>query len=126
MKVKTLVMDDDPFVLEIAKQMLDYLGHEVLLAKDGEEAIKIFKEHRKSGVAIDLIIMDLTIPSGMGGKEAVREILTLDPEAKVIVSSGYSNDSVMADSHEYGFKGAIKKPFLVADLNKIITEVMGS
>lgn len=121
---KILVMDDEQLVQDIAKQMLAHLGHEVLLAADGKEAIEIFNEHRKSGKPVDVIIMDLTIPGGMGGKDAVQEILKIAPDAQVIVSSGYSNDPVMANYQQYGFKAAIAKPFMLADLNKIITTVL--
>lgn len=123
-RAKILVMDDEQFVQDIAKQMLVRLGHEVLQAEDGEEAIEIFKEHRKSGQPVDVIIMDLTIPGGMGGKDAIQEILKIDSEAKVIVSSGYSNDPVMADYRKYGFKAAIAKPFLLAELKEVLTDVL--
>jgi len=124
-KATILVMDDDQFVQDIAKRMLGRLGHnKVLQAKDGKEAIKIFNEHRKSGKPVDVIIMDLTIPGGMGGKDAVQEILKIDPEAKLIVSSGYSNDPVMSHYQQYGFKAAIAKPFMLAELNKILTDVL--
>ncbi len=123
-RAKILVMDDARFVQDIAKQMLVYLGHEVLLAADGNEAIELFNEHRKSDQPVDVIIMDLTIPGGMGGKEAVQEILKIDPAAKVIVSSGYSNDPILANYQQYGFKAAIAKPFLLADLSKAIIDVL--
>ena len=74
--------------------------------------------------AIDIIIMDLTIPGGMGGKEAVQEILKINPKAKVVVASGYSNDPVMAHYQEYGFKASIAKPFRMAELSKIINTVL--
>ena len=90
-------MDDEVPVQDIARLMLTTCGHEVLVAANGREAIDIFKEQQKKGKPVDIIIMDLTIPGGMGGKEAVVEILRNDPSAKVIVSSGYSNDPVMAD-----------------------------
>jgi PAS domain S-box-containing protein len=123
-KARILVMDDELLVQDIAEQMLDCLGHEALQAADGKEAIEIFNEHRKSGKPVDVIIMDLTIPGGMGGKDAIQEILKIDPEAKVIVSSGYSNDPIMADYQQYGFKAAIAKPFLLSDLNKTLTDVL--
>ncbi|MCG2755074.1 MAG: ATP-binding protein [Desulfobacteraceae bacterium] len=121
---KILVMDDEQLVQDIAKEMLEHLGHEVLQAEDGKEAIKIFTEHRKSGKPLDVIIMDLTIPGGLGGKNAIQEILKIDPAAKVIVSSGYSKDPVMANYQQYGFKAAIAKPFLLAELNKALTDVL--
>lgn len=123
-KAKILVMDDERAVRSIAKHILGYLGHEVLQAENGKEAIEIFNEHRKGGKPVDVIIMDLTIPGGMGGKDAIQEILNIDSEAKVIVSSGYSNDPVMANYREYGFKAAIAKPFLLAELNKTLTDVL--
>ena len=124
-KAKIIVMDDDPLILDVITQMLIYFGHKVLHAKDGNEAIAVFKEHNQSdNQIVDLIIMDLTIPGGMGGKEAVQEILKIDPEAKVIVSSGYSNDPVMTDYQKYGFQAAIEKPFQLAKLMKTINSVL--
>ena len=123
-RAKILVMDDEQLVQDIAGQMLVILGHEVLHAADGREAIEIFDEHRRSGKPVDAIIMDLTIPGGMGGKDAIGEILKIDPQAKVIVSSGYGNDPVMANYRQYGFKAAITKPFLLEELNKALTDVL--
>ncbi len=123
-KAKILVMDDESTVQDVVTQMLEMLGNEVLIARDGKEAIEIFKEHYESGRPVDVTIMDLTIPGGMGGKDAVKEILKIDPAAKAIVSSGYSNDPVMANFHEYGFKAAIAKPFLIRDLKRTLTEVL--
>lgn len=119
-KARILVMDDDVIVGDIIKGMLKRLGHEVLLVKDGHEAIALYNEHVKSGRSIDIIIMDLTIPGGMGGKEAVQEVLRINPDANVIVASGYSNDPVMAGYQEYGFKASIVKPFQMVELFKTI------
>lgn len=119
-----LIMDDDELVQDIARVMLMRLGHDVLRAQDGAQAIEIFSERRERGEPVDVIIMDLTIPGGMGGKEAVQQILKIDPDAKVIVSSGYSNDPVMTNCQQYGFKRAIPKPFLMKELNKALTEVL--
>ena len=77
--------------------------------------IEVFCEHHKSDNPVDVVIMDLTIPGGMGGKEAVQEIMKIDPEAKVVVSSGYSNDTAMANYQQYGFKAAIAKPYMMAE-----------
>ncbi|MCF6289951.1 MAG: ATP-binding protein [Desulfobacterales bacterium] len=123
-RAKVLIMDDEQLVQDIAGQMLVILGHEVLHAADGREAIEIFTGQRQSGKPVDVIIMDLTIPGGMGGKEAIGEILKIDPRAKVIVSSGYGNDPVMANYRQYGFKAAIAKPFLLEELNKTLTDVL--
>ena len=123
-KGKILVMDDDQFVQDIAKQMFSFFGHEVLPAADGKQAIKIFNEQRNVGKPFDVIIMDLTIPGGMGGKDAILEILKIDSDAKVIVSSGYSTDPVMADYQKFGFKSAIAKPFELTELNDTLQSVL--
>jgi len=118
-KAKILVMDDDKMVLEVVQAMFGRLGHEVVPTEDGLEAIEVY---RKDGPTIDLVIMDLTIPGGMGGKEAVHEILQINPDAKVVVSSGYSNDPIMANYKEHGFCAALVKPYQLHELSKIITE----
>jgi CheY-like chemotaxis protein len=117
-------MDDEKPVREIAVLMLEKLGHVAFEAKNGEELIAAFKAHQKNATPIDIILMDLTVPGGMGGKEAMQEILEIDPAARAIVSSGYSNDPVMADYKRYGFKAAVTKPFLFEDLQHAITDVM--
>jgi len=120
-----LVMDDEEMIRELAEEVLSIMGHKTLLAKDGKEAIDIFREYRSGNKRIDLIIMDLTIPSGMGGKDVIKEILKIDPEAKAIVSSGYSNDPVMTNFREYGFKASIVKPFKMAEFEKLINSILG-
>jgi PAS domain S-box-containing protein len=122
-KGKLLVMDDDEMIRNVSHGLLSSLGYDVLLAADGEEAIQLYRESM-SQEKIDAIIMDLTIPGGMCGKDAVTEILKLDPEAKVIVSSGYSIDPVMANYTEYGFSAAIVKPYQRQDLSQVITQVL--
>jgi PAS domain S-box-containing protein len=123
-KARIMIMDDDKMVLDVAQAMLTMLGHDVILAGDGTEAIEIYQQQNASGQAIDIIIMDLTIPGGMGGKEAVAEILAINPKAKVIVSSGYSNDPIMARCQEYGFVAAIGKPFQMQELIDTINRIM--
>ena len=123
-KAQILIMDDESMIRDMLKQMLEHQGHEVVLAQNGHEAISLYQEYFKSGRSIDIIIMDLTIPNGMGGKDAVQEILRINPEAKVIVASGYSNDPIMANYRDYGFKASIIKPFQLAELNKTINTVL--
>lgn len=123
-KAKIIIMDDEEAVREIAVLMLTKLGHEALAAKDGKDVIEMYKKHKDAEKAVDVVIMDLTIPGAMGGKEAVQKLLQIDPEARVIVASGYSNNPVMADYKQYGFKAAISKPFLLEELNKTIKYVL--
>ena len=115
-KARIMIMDDEKMVRGIAGEMLSLLGHEVVQACDGEEALSLFTRYRDEGNPIDLIIMDLTIPGGMGGQEAVGHILALDPDARVIVSSGYSSDPVMANYRQYGFSASVAKPYQMQEL----------
>jgi len=121
-----LIMDDDPIIRETSSEMLSYLGFKVVSAECGEDAIDLYCEMRKSGHPFDLVIMDLTIPAGMGGRETIVELLKLDPDAVAIVSSGYSNDPVMAQFEKYGFKGALEKPFNLTQMKVVIQGVLKS
>ncbi|MEN8134828.1 MAG: ATP-binding protein [Thermodesulfobacteriota bacterium] len=123
-QAKILIMDDDEMVRTVAKEMLVQLGHEVALAAGGEEALEFYQESMKSDKHFDLVVLDITIPGGMGGQEAVRKILNIDPEAKVIVSSGYSNDPIMANFKNYGFCSAIVKPYQLQELSKVINQLL--
>jgi PAS domain S-box-containing protein len=122
---KIMIMDDEETVRNMARAMLTRLGYEVELAADGEEAIGLYKKGLAAGNPADLILMDLTIPGGMGGEAAVKEILAINPGAKVLVCSGYSNDPVMANYHDYGFCGALAKPYMKQELSKSIRQVLG-
>ena len=123
-KKNILIMDDEELILELAGEYIDYLGHNVFLAKDGQEMLDLYIESMKNGKKIDLIIMDLTIPGGMGGKEAIKKLLEIAPEAKAIVSSGYSTDPIMANFKEYGFKGVLPKPYTIDELKNILNNVL--
>ncbi|HWR59770.1 MAG TPA: ATP-binding protein [Thermodesulfovibrionales bacterium] len=123
-KATILIMDDEEMVRKVLRDMLIALGHEVILTGDGKEAVKIYLDALGSDKPISTVIMDLTIPGGMGGQEAVKEILKIDPKAKVIVSSGYSNDPVVANYEDYGFRGAISKPFKLQELSRVIMKAL--
>jgi len=121
---RILVVDDEEMIREVAGAMLGMLGHKVDFAKDGGEAVKKYKEAMEKEEPFHIVIMDLTIPGGVGGKEAAKEILSIDPDAKIIVSSGYSTDPVMANYLEYGFKGRLSKPFQLEELRKEVNRLM--
>jgi PAS domain S-box-containing protein len=125
-RAKILIMDDEEPVRTVASEMLIHFGHEVACAVNGEEAVKLFRESMHRGNKFDLIIMDLTIPGAMGGKEAVQEVLALDPSAKVVVSSGYSNDPILANYTDYGFCSAIAKPYQLQELSRAISRLIDS
>ena len=121
-QLRVLIMDDEEIVRNVAREMLLKLGHDAVLSADGEEAVQAYKKNLDSGNPFDLVIMDLTIPGGMGGADAMQKILHLDAKAKVIVSSGYSNDPIMANCREYGFCAAIVKPYQLQQLARIISQ----
>jgi CheY-like chemotaxis protein len=121
---KILVMDDEDSVRDVAGIMLKHIGYEVGFAEDGAEAIELYQKAKKSDQPFDALIMDLTIPGGMGGEEAIRQLLEIDPNVKAIVSSGYSTDAVMSDFKQYGFSGVITKPYTVAALSEAINKVI--
>ncbi len=122
-KLSVMVMDDEEIIRDVIVNQLAYFGHHTVAVANGTEAIKRYKELREADTPIDLLIMDLTIPGGMGGGMAVVEILKINPDAKVIVASGYSNDPIVANFKEYGFVAAIVKPIKMDALNKIIASL---
>jgi len=116
-----LVMDDETMILKMVSSMLDHLGYQVTTAENGEEAIAKYKAARESGEPFLATIMDLTIPGGMGGRETAQHILTIDPQACLIVSSGYSNDPIMSDFKAYGFSGAAAKPYNINEIGQLLS-----
>ncbi len=121
-----IIMDDEEIIRDVVGDMLSHKGYKVLLAQDGKETIRLYKKTLSDGSPAELIIMDLTIPGGMGGRETVQEILKLNLEAKVIVASGYANDPIMANFKEYGFSAAINKPFNLQELTTIIDKMLSN
>ncbi|MFA6283256.1 MAG: PAS domain S-box protein [Desulfurivibrionaceae bacterium] len=123
---KILVMDDEELIRNVSTAMLGQLGYEAHAANDGEEAITRYLQAKKDGQPFDLLIMDLTVPGGMGGKEALGHLRQLDPQVKAVVSSGYANDPIMANFSEYGFCGVAPKPFSLQDMSKLLQMILNS
>jgi len=123
---KVLLMDDEEAIRDLAHEILTALGYKVVLAKDGQEAISFYNEARNSAEPFDVVVMDLTIPGGMGGREAIRILTKSCPEIKAIVSSGYSNDPIMAEYEQYGFRGVVAKPYTINQLSEVLKEVIAS
>ena len=115
-----LIMDDEDIIRETLGKMLKRLGYTVRTATDGLNAINLYQEARHLSEPFDIVMMDLTIAGGMGGRETVQKLLEIDPAAKVSVSSGYSNDPVMADYQNYGFCGVLPKPYKIEEVNQIL------
>ncbi len=113
---KILVMDDEAMLRDLTKQMLHLLGHEAETVKDGNEAVEAYKKSLEASEPFDLVLLDLTVKGGPGGREAIRELLKLNPDVKAVVFSGYANDPVMSNCEEYGFRASLAKPFRKASL----------
>jgi two-component system, cell cycle sensor histidine kinase and response regulator CckA len=116
---KILVMDDEDSIRDMMGDILSSFGYVVDFARNGEEAVSLYQDN-----AYDVVILDLTIPGGMGGKETMKELLKVDPHVKVIVSSGYSSDPIMSDFQQYGFRNVMAKPYNIEDLEEVIERVI--
>ena len=121
---RILLMDDEEALRIMTGRTLESLGYEVEFAIDGAEALDLFKDARESDKPFDVVILDLTIPGGMGGKETLKKLQEIDSEVRAIVCSGYSNDPVMSNFREYGFSGMVPKPFETKELSKALHEVL--
>ena len=119
-----LVMDDEEMIRDLGKAMLEELGYRVTTCANGEDAVEQYKSAFEAGDTFSAVIMDLTIPGGLGGKGAAKEILDIDPQARLIVSSGYSNDPIMSDFRRYGFAAAVFKPYSVADIAGVLNSLI--
>ena len=121
---KILIMDDEQLVREVSGEMLRELGYDVAFAKHGAQAVAMYQQALEAKTPFHAVIMDLTVQGGMGGREAIVHLLSLDPDVKVIVASGYSNDPVMADYKKFGFKAVIIKPYTIDVFSKTLREVL--
>jgi PAS domain S-box-containing protein len=121
---RVLLMDDDPDVLDVTGEMLRQIGFETDVAPDGDRAVAAFRAARLAGAPFDLVLMDLTVPGGLGGVAAVRAILADDPTARVVVSSGYSDDPCLAHPGDFGFVAAVAKPYTLDELRRKLAAVL--
>jgi CheY-like chemotaxis protein len=120
---RILIMDDHEQILIMLGIMLNQMGYGTVSATDGRQAIELYRRAYQSGEPFDLVILDLTVPGGMGGAKAIQELIKIDPGAKAIVSSGYSNDPVMADYKDYGFRGVVPKPYTKNQLAEVLNGI---
>ncbi|UNC92250.1 hybrid sensor histidine kinase/response regulator [Candidatus Contubernalis alkaliaceticus] len=123
---RILIMDDDELILKTCSEMLKYLGYHVSCAYNGAEAIRLYKEalSEKAESPFIAVILDLTIPGGMGGKEAIKQLRKIDPEVKAIVSSGYSDDPVIANYQYYGFSECVNKPYQIKQISRALAKII--
>ena len=121
---RILIMDDEEMICKVAARFLTKAGFLTEIAHEGREAIVSYRRAMESGQPFDLVIMDLTIPGGMGGREAVKRLLDFDPQARVIVSSGYAEDPVLADYRRHGFRGIAPKPYTREGLLQVVRQTL--
>ncbi|MGC2062216.1 MAG: PAS domain S-box protein [Thermodesulfovibrionales bacterium] len=124
-KGNILVMDDEEIVRDVAAEMLKEMGYEVEVTCNGTEALEAFTRARVSGMPFDVVMLDITVPGGLGGHQTIERMIEIDPHVRAIVSSGYSHDPIMSDYRKYGFKGVAAKPYRIKELGDTIAAVMG-
>jgi CheY-like chemotaxis protein len=123
---RILAMDDEEMIRKLLQNSLTEIGYRVELAGDGSEAIEKYIKAEKSGNPFAAVILDLTIPGGLGGKETIKKLLEINSNIIAIASSGYTNGPVMANYQEYGFRGTVSKPFHIADMEKTLHDVIST
>jgi two-component system cell cycle sensor histidine kinase/response regulator CckA len=121
---RILLMDDEEIIRNSVGQMLEKMGYEVVCAKNGEEAITLYEKSIQTGRKISAVILDLTVAGGMDGDKAIRKLLEIDPQVKGVVSSGYSDNPVLANPEKYGFKGKIAKPYRIEHMLGVLNTVL--
>jgi len=121
---RVLVMDDETDVREVAGKMLSYLGFKVTFAQDGGQALDLYKLAMGRSEPYDAVILDLTVPGGMGGSQAVVKLREVDPAVRAIVASGFATNPVLSNFQAHGFLGAITKPFTLQSMSQTLTQVL--
>nr|MDJ0780994.1 ATP-binding protein [Desulfosarcinaceae bacterium] len=122
-KGRVLLMDDEYFIRDMAQLMISKLGYHISVVENGHQACNVYQKSLDNGTPFDIVILDLTIPGGMGGRETLAQLKQIDPEVKAVVSSGYSNDPIMANFIEYGFVDIVTKPYSLEDMSRVLQRV---
>ncbi len=123
-KGKVLLVDDEEIILDVSREVLRFLGYDAAFVREGAAAIKLYAQEKEAGMPFDLVIIDLTIPEGMGGRETIEKLRIYDPCVKAVVSSGYANDPVMQDFTRYGFSGRLTKPYRINEMKTLLEEMI--
>jgi PAS domain S-box-containing protein len=124
MRRRILLMDDDASILLVADSMLRCFGCDTVVAKDGQEALLAFQESLRKDSPFDAVVVDLTIPGGLGGKQAAEQLRALDERVKLIVSSGYSNDPILTNYKQFGFDAVLPKPYDIDQLYWVLRDAL--
>lgn len=120
---KILFMEDEELIRKSVSRLLSQLGYEVKLAREGGEAIVLYKNARDASVPFDVVLMDLSIKTGMGGLETIAKLIEMDPRVKAVLASGHVNDPVTLNYKEYGFSEVIAKPFEIEQLHELLVRL---
>lgn len=123
-RYRLLLLEDDPQVADVARRMLEHLGYQAECVPEGMAAVAAYQEARARGEPFDAVILDLTVPGGMGGKEAAEKLKELDPQVVAIVTSGYAEDPILTHYERYGFRGVLKKPYRVQEMADLLNRVL--
>ena len=122
--MRVLIMDDEHHIRLIERAYLERLGYEVTDVKDGQEAIDTYREALQSGTPFDLVMLDLTVRQGLGGRLAMEGLLKIDPSIKAIIASGYVDDPVIENYADFGFQGALTKPFKIEVMKYLAEKIL--
>jgi len=123
-KAKILLMDDEQIILDVTNEVLAFLGYDVMFAQDGAAAVELYRHEKEAGAPFAVVILDLSVPEGMGGKEAMQKLREYDPSVKAIVSSGFANDPAVTAYADYGFSAKLTKPYKIMDLKATLEELL--
>lgn len=123
-KGKVLLVDDEEIIIDVSKEVLRFLGYDAVFAREGRAAMDLYRQEKEAGRPFDLVIVDLTMPEGMDGRETIEKLREYDSSVKAVVSSGYANDPVVQDFGRYGFAGRLTKPYRINEMKAILEELI--
>jgi len=123
-KGKVLLVDDEEIIIDVSKEVLRFLGYDAVFAREGRGAMDLYRQEKEAGRPFDLVIIDLTMPEGMDGRETIEKLREYDSGVKAVVSSGYANDPVVQDFGRYGFSGRLTKPYRINEMKAILEELI--
>ena len=121
---RILLLDDEPAICEITEILLKRLGYDPVITSEGEETVTAYRKAMLENKRFDGVILDLSIPGGMGGKEVIKELLAMDPDVKALVTSGDANDPAIVEYTMFGFSGVLLKPYNRAALDSAIKSLI--
>lgn len=123
-KGKVLLVDDEEIIIDVSKEVLKFLGYEAVFAKEGGAAVTLYRQEKEAGRPFDIVIIDLTMPEGMDGRETIAKLREYDPAVKAVVSSGYANDPVVQNYSKYGFSGRLTKPYRINEMKTLLEDLL--